>query len=64
MAARRRSRRRPLTNFATRSPLHGLVVWLGRSALILLAGWIAYLLVVNVIVPGYVEQMVEQVRPS
>ena len=36
MTVRRRSHRRPLTDYASRSPLHALGVWLLRSALIAL----------------------------
>ena len=55
MTARRRSRRRPLTDFARRSLLHALGVWLFRSALILLMGLAAWLLIANWAVPTLVE---------
>ena len=62
MTARRRHRKRPLTDFANRSPLHALAVWLLRSALILLLGLAVYLLIANVIVPGFGESLVERMK--
>jgi hypothetical protein len=55
LTARRRSRRRPLTNFASRSPLHGLGVWLFGSALIALMTLGVWLLIANWAVPALVE---------
>lgn len=55
MAARRRSRRRPLTDYASRSPLHAFGVWLIRSALIALMTLAVWLLVANWAVPTLVE---------
>jgi hypothetical protein len=55
LTVRRRSRRRPLTDYASRSPLHAFGVWLFRSALILLMGLAAWLLVANWAVPTLVE---------
>ncbi|MCV0377400.1 hypothetical protein [Microbacterium sp.] len=55
MTVRRRSRRRPLTDFASRSPLHAFGVWLFRSALIVLMGLTAWLLIANWAVPTLVE---------
>lgn len=55
MTVRRRSRRRPLTEFAKRSPMHALGVWLLRSALtagLFLGAW---LLVVNWAVPSLID---------
>lgn len=49
-AIRRRSRkRRPLTEFASRSPLHAFGVWLLKSALILAMGAIFILVIINVV---------------
>ena len=51
-ATRRRSRRRrPLAEFASRSPLHAFEVWVLESALVLTMGVIFILLVMNVAVP-------------
>jgi hypothetical protein len=60
MTARRRARRRPLAEFAARSPLHAIGVWLLRSALIGVMFLGLYLLIVNVLAPGLVEGMLEQ----
>lgn len=62
MTVRRRSRRRPLTEFAARSPLHALGVWLLRSALIGLMLLALYLLIVNVLAPGLADSFVEQIQ--
>jgi hypothetical protein len=55
LTVRRRSRRRPLTDFASRSLLHAFGVWLLRSVLIIVMGLIAWLLVTNWAVPSLVE---------
>ena len=55
MTARRRSRRRPLTEFATRSPIHAFGVWLLRSAFVALLFLGAWLLVVNWAVPSLAD---------
>ena len=56
MTARRRSRtRRPLTDFARRSPLHAFGVWLLRSALIAALFLALYLFVVTWAVPSLVD---------
>lgn len=62
MTVQRRSRRRPLTDFAARSPLHAVGVWLLRSALIALLFLAAYLVIVNVLVPELGDRLVEQIR--
>ena len=56
MTARRRSRRRrPLTEFASRSPLHALGVWLLRAAMTLLLFLALWLLVINWAVPSLID---------
>lgn len=62
MTVRRRSRRRPLTEFAARSPLHAIGVWLLRSALIGLMFFAVYLLIVNILAPGLVDGLLEQIE--
>ena len=62
MTARRRSHRRPLTEFAARSPLHALAVWLVRSALVALMFLAAYLLIANFLAPDFADRMVELIR--
>jgi uncharacterized membrane protein YccF (DUF307 family) len=39
MTVRRRSRKRPLTEFASRSHAHAFGVWLLRAARFVLVGW-------------------------
>lgn len=56
MTVRRRSRR-PLTEFASRSPLLVFGVWLLRSALVALLFLGAWLLVANWAVPTLVESL-------
>jgi hypothetical protein len=60
MTARRRSRRRPLTEFASRSPLHAFAVWLLRSALIIALALAVYLLITNALVPGMVDDFTQR----
>ena len=55
LTARRRSRTRPLTDYASRSPLHAFGVWMLRSALIALIGLAAWLLVADWAVPTLTE---------
>ncbi len=55
MTARRRSRRRPLTDFASRSPIHAVGVWLFRTALIGLMMLGIWLLIENWAAPTLVE---------
>lgn len=55
MTARRRSRRRPLTDYASRSPLHAAGVWLFRSALIAVMTLGVWLLIANLAIPSLVE---------
>lgn len=55
MAVRRRSRKRPLTRLANRSPLHAVAVWLLRSALIGVMFLIVWLLISNWAVPSLVD---------
>lgn len=55
MTVRRRSRRRPLTEFASRSPLHALGVWLVKAAVIALMFLAAWLLIANWAVPSLVD---------
>lgn len=62
MTVRRRSRKRPLTDFAARSPLHAIGVWLLRGALIALLFLAAYLMILNVLVPELGDRLVEQMR--
>ena len=57
MTVRPRSRRRPLTEFANRSPLHAFGVWLLRSALIALMALAVWLLIVDWAVPSLIEGM-------
>jgi hypothetical protein len=55
MTVRRRSRNRPLTEFARRSPIHAVTVWLFRSSIIAALILATYLLIAGVLVPGMVE---------
>jgi hypothetical protein len=55
MADRRRSRRRPLTELARRSPLHAFGVWLVRAALFAVLFPGIWLLVAYWAVPNLVE---------
>ena len=55
MTARSRSRRRPLREFAGRSPFHALIAWLIRAALLGLVVLTVYLVVMNIAVPAVVE---------
>ena len=56
MTARRRSRtRRPLTDFARRSPLHAFGVWLLRSTMVAALFLALYILIVNWAVPSLVD---------
>jgi hypothetical protein len=57
-----RSRRRPLTEFGSRSPLHAFGVWLIKSALIILIGLAAWIYVSNVAIPNYTNQMIERIE--
>jgi hypothetical protein len=57
MSVRRRSRRRPLTEFAKRSPLHALGVWLLRSGLIALLFLGLWLLITTWAVPSLSESL-------
>ena len=59
LTARRRSRRRPLTDFANRSPLHAFGVWLFRSALIALIALAVWLLIAN----WAVATLIDGLRP-
>ena len=56
-AQSRRRRRRPLAEFASRSPLHAFGAWLLRSATVALLFLAAWLLIVNWAVPTLVEGM-------
>ena len=63
MTARRRSRRRrPLNEFAQRSPLHAVVAALIRLTLLAGIAVIAYLLIMNVLVPIMIDGLVEEFR--
>ena len=55
MADRRRSRRRPLTECASRSPPHAFGVWLVRAALLAVLFLGVWLLVAYWAVPNLVE---------
>lgn len=55
MADRRRSRRRALTDFANRSPIHAFAAWILRAALIAAAFVGLWLLVANWAVPSLVD---------
>ena len=55
MTVRRRSRRRPLTEFASRSPLHAFGVWLFRAAIYAGLVLAVYLLIANILVPTMLE---------
>ncbi len=57
MTVRRRSRRRPLTEFAKRSPLHALIVWLLKSGLIALLLLGLWLLITTWAVPSLSESL-------
>jgi hypothetical protein len=51
-----------LAQFAQRSPVHAFGVWLFKSTLILLVGFLVWLVVSNVLVPNLVDQFVQQVQ--
>lgn len=62
LTARRRSRRRPLTDYASRSPLHAFAVWLLKTAIIVGAAIAVYVVVTQILIPGYANQLVHQVQ--
>ena len=63
MAVRRRSRRRrPLTEFAERSWPHAVAVGLLRFALLAAVALVGFLVIMNVLVPGMVDGLVEEFR--
>lgn len=62
MTVRRRSRRGPLTEFASRSPMHAFLVWLVRTSLLVLIGVGAYLIIMNLLVPNMIDGLVQQVQ--
>jgi hypothetical protein len=63
MGARRRPRRRrPLTDFAERSWLHAAAAGLIRFALLAAVALVAYLVIVNLLVPGMVDGLLEEFR--
>lgn len=55
LITRRRARRRPLTGFASRSPLAAFGVWLLRAALIALITFGVWLLIANWALPTLVD---------
>lgn len=61
-ATRPRGRRRPLREFAGRSPLYALGMWLLRSAVILILGLVFFLLVANVAIPMLSDGIVSVIR--
>ena len=61
--ARRRSRRRrPLAEFAERSWLHAAAVGMFRFAVLAGVALIAYVVIMNVLVPGMVDGLVDEFR--
>jgi len=63
MTARRRSRKRaPLRGFAQRSPLQAVAAALIRLALLAGLAVVLYLVIMNVLVPGMVENLIEEFR--
>ena len=63
MTARRRyPRRRPLTEFARRSPLHALAAGLIRFALLAGLALVFYVVVMNVLAPDLVDDLVDEFR--
>lgn len=63
MTTRRRpNKRRPLTGFASRSPLHALIASLIRIALLVGISVLGYMVIVNVLAPGLVETLVRQAQ--
>jgi hypothetical protein len=63
MTARRRSRkRRPLTEFAERSPLHAVAAALIRFALLAGIALVMYLVIVNVLLPWAVANVTEVIQ--
>jgi hypothetical protein len=61
MTVRRRSRRRrPLTEFAQRSPLHAVLAALIRFALLALLAVVAFLVIMNVLVPNMIDGLVDE----
>jgi hypothetical protein len=62
MTARRRSRRRPLIDFASRSPRHAAGVWLLRTVILAAIALVTYLLVINVFLPNMVDDFIDVIR--
>lgn len=60
MPVRRRSSRRPLTEFANRSALHASGVWLFRAAIYAAMLLAVYLLIANVFGPYVVEGFLQE----
>ncbi len=55
MTRGRTRRRRPIAEFASRSPVHALAAWILRAVLLGLLTLAVYLLVVNVAVPILID---------
>ena len=62
MTVRRRSRKRPLTEFASRSPVHALMAWLLRAALTAVMFLALYWMIANVAVPALTNTFLEQMN--
>jgi hypothetical protein len=63
MSGRRRSlRRRPLNEFAQRSPLHALVAGLIRFALLAAVAVVAYFVIMDVLVPQMTDGLINEFR--
>ena len=62
MTVRRRSRRRPLSTFSSRSPLHALIAGLLRLVLLVGISVIGYIVIVNVLAPTLVDSVVHQAQ--
>jgi hypothetical protein len=62
LTVRRRSRKRPLTEFASRSPLHAFAAWLLRAALTALMFLALYWMIANVAVPALTNSFLDQMN--
>jgi hypothetical protein len=62
MINRRRARRRPLTEFASRSPIHAFGVWLVRNAVLLAIAGAMFLFIWNVALPNLIDGFSDVIR--
>jgi hypothetical protein len=58
LTVRRRSRKRPLTDFASRSPLHAVIAFGIRLGLLAAISIFGYVVIVNVLAPNLVDVLI------